>query len=122
VGRKSRNYDPAVYQSAGNDAEDDDGGILFTNAPAWNTFCVVLRDKGTMRFVKYVSQAARGDRWDVKGEVELAEDAFDGEDDDNDNDNDSQDADLGELGEDDVEEEVEFEEGDDQDVSSQEGA
>lgn len=122
VGRKSRNYDPAVYQSAGNDAEDDDGGILFTNAPAWNTFCVVLRDKGTMRFVKYVSQAARGDRWDVKGEIELAEDAFDGEDDDDDNDNDSQDADLGELGEDDVEEEVEFEEGDDEDVSSQEGA
>ncbi|KAK5086118.1 putative component of NuA3 histone acetyltransferase complex [Exophiala xenobiotica] len=110
VGRKSRKYDPAVYQSNGNDAEDDDGGILFTNAPAWNTFCVVLRDKGTMRFVKYVSQAARSDRWDVKGEIELAENAFDGEggvDDD--------DADLGELGEDDVEEEVEFEEGEDED-------
>jgi len=113
VGRKSRNYDPAVYQSNGNDAEDDDGGILFTNAPAWNTFCVVLRDKGTMRFVKYVSQAARGDRWDVKGEIELAENAFDGE-------GGVDDADLGELGEDDVEEEVEFEEGEDEDEDEDE--
>lgn len=45
-------------------------------------FSVVLRDKGTLRFVKYVSEAAGGDRWDVKGEVELSSDAFDGEEDD----------------------------------------
>jgi len=112
VGRKSRNYDPAVYQAHG--PEDDDGGILFTNAPAWNTFCVVLRDEGTMRFVKYISQAAKGDRWDVKGEIELAADAFDGDDEDGD-------GDLGEVGEDDVEEEIEFsEEGEEEEDEEEE--
>lgn len=72
VGRKA---DPAVYKSS-NGAEDEDDGILFANSPAWNRFSVVLRDKGTLRFVKYVSRAATGDRWDIKGEVELADDAF----------------------------------------------
>lgn len=100
VGKKAA-HDPAVYQSGDG---DDDGGILFSNAPGWNTFTVVLRDSGTMRFVKYVSRAAKGDRWDVKGEVELADDAFDGEDDEG----------LGEVEEDDVEEEIEFEPDDDE--------
>lgn len=84
TGRKA---DPAVYRSAN---EDDDDGILFTNAPSWNQFYVVLRDKGTLRFVKYVSQAAKGDRWDIKGEVELSPDAFD---DDQDEDGDLRDRD-----------------------------
>jgi prolyl 3-hydroxylase /prolyl 3,4-dihydroxylase len=66
--------DPAIYKSA---ADDEDDGILFTNTPNWNTLSVVLRDKGTLRFVKYVSRSATGDRWDIKGEVELASDAFD---------------------------------------------
>ncbi|KAI4264303.1 MAG: hypothetical protein L6R42_000578 [Xanthoria sp. 1 TBL-2021] len=34
----------------------------------WNTLGLVLRDKGVMRFVKYVSQQAKGDRWDILGE------------------------------------------------------
>lgn len=125
VGRKSRNYDPAVYQSNANGhgngmEDDDDGGILFTNAPTWNTFSVVLRDKGTMRFVKYVSQAAGGDRWDVKGEIELAGDAFDGEDGGENGDADADaDAEMGVLGDDDVEEEIEFD--DDQDEGSDDG-
>ena len=72
VGKKA---DPAIYKSAA----DDDDGILFTNTPAWNVFSVVLRDKGTLRFVKYVSEAVKGDRWDIKGEVQLAEDAFEDE-------------------------------------------
>lgn len=93
VGKKAV-HDPAVYQSG--DGEDD-GGILFSSAPAWNSFCVVLRDKGVMRFVKYVSEAAKGHRWDVKGEVELAADAFDGE----------EGSDVEELGEDDAGEEIE---------------
>ena len=76
VGRKS--VDPAVYNSANNQDEPDDS-ILFANPPSWNMFNVVLRDRGTLRFVKYISQAAKGDRWDIKGMVELAADAFDGE-------------------------------------------
>jgi hypothetical protein len=32
---------------------------------------LVLRDWGTLKFVKYVSRAAKGDRWDVTGEIEV---------------------------------------------------
>ncbi|EXJ76988.1 hypothetical protein A1O3_10145 [Capronia epimyces CBS 606.96] len=78
VGKKA---DPAIYKSSG---DDEDDGILFANPAAWNRFSVVLRDKGTLRFVKYVSQAATGDRWDIKGEVEVGEDAWDDEDGDGD--------------------------------------
>ncbi|KAK5727431.1 putative component of NuA3 histone acetyltransferase complex [Elasticomyces elasticus] len=57
--------DPAVYQATADD--DDDDGILFSNPAGWNTMSIVLRDQGTMRFVKYVSKAAKGDRWDFTG-------------------------------------------------------
>ncbi|KIV97817.1 hypothetical protein PV10_01523 [Exophiala mesophila] len=105
VGKRS---DPAVYRSSngGQGGDDDDGGILFANSPAWNKFSVVLRDKGTLRFVKYVSRAAAGDRWDVKGEVELAEDAFDG---DGEEDEDGPEDDDEEDGEDDGDEDDEAE-------------
>ncbi|OQU99884.1 hypothetical protein CLAIMM_05457 [Cladophialophora immunda] len=72
VGKKPA-HDPAVYRSA----DDEDDGILFASPPGWNKFCIVLRDKGTLRFVKYVSQAAQGDRWDLKGEVEVDEAGWD---------------------------------------------
>ncbi|KAF2226538.1 Oxoglutarate and iron-dependent oxygenase degradation C-term-domain-containing protein [Elsinoe ampelina] len=61
--------DPAVYKAAG--GEDEDDGILFTNPAGWNSLSVVLRDKGTLRFVKYVSRNAPGDRWDVVGCAEV---------------------------------------------------
>ncbi|KAI9740597.1 MAG: hypothetical protein M1834_005178 [Cirrosporium novae-zelandiae] len=54
--------DPAVYNAA------DDDGVLFSMAAGWNRLSIVLRDKGTLKFVKYVSRTARGDRWDVSGE------------------------------------------------------
>lgn len=56
--------DAAVYKAS---AGDDDDNILFFQAPAWNTMTIVLRDSGTLRFVGYVSQAAKGDRWDISG-------------------------------------------------------
>jgi len=66
VGKKAA-HDPAVYKAG--DEEDDDA-ILFTDSPSWNTLSIVMRDQGTLRFVKYVSQAGR-DRWDIKGEIEI---------------------------------------------------
>ncbi|KAK3112144.1 putative component of NuA3 histone acetyltransferase complex [Teratosphaeriaceae sp. CCFEE 6253] len=70
----ARASDPAVYQSAsGKGEEDEDGGVLFSNPPSWNTLSVVIRDQGTMRFVKYVSRRAPGDRWDVVGMCEMGE-------------------------------------------------
>ena len=98
--------DPAVYQAV----NDEDDGVLFSMPAGWNRMSIVLRDKGVLRFVKYVSAQASGDRWDVTGafgveddegedervgvgeeaEIEEAETEKDYDDDDNDT-NDSSD-------------------------------
>ncbi|KJX98180.1 Fe II 2-oxoglutarate-dependent dioxygenase like protein [Zymoseptoria brevis] len=75
---KRKKADPAIYQAAG---EDEDDGILFSNAASWNTMSFVLRDRGTLKFVKYVSKAAPGDRYDITGCVEVEPEADDDEDD-----------------------------------------
>ena len=61
--------DAAVYGSGG----DADDNILFFQAAAWNKMTLVLRDSGALRFVKYVSRRAPGDRWDVSGVFEIEE-------------------------------------------------
>ncbi|KAI7548301.1 hypothetical protein KC331_g4491, partial [Hortaea werneckii] len=66
--------DPAIYQSNG---DEDDDGILFSNPASWNTLSVVLRDQGTLKFVKYVSGKAEGDRWDFTGAVGVEDDEGD---------------------------------------------
>lgn len=65
AGKRREKADPAVYRSAGDGADD---GVLASFPAAWNTLSVVLRDTGVLRFVKYVSQSAQGDRWDVAAE------------------------------------------------------
>jgi len=76
--RRKTKADPAVYRSSG-DEEDD--GVLFSMPAGWNHLSVVLRDRGVLRFVKYVSKSAKGDRWDVCAEygVEFGEDEEDEE-------------------------------------------
>lgn len=64
--------DPAIYQAQD---DDEDDGVLFTMPACWNRLGIVMRDKGTMRFVKYVSRSAGGDRWDVFGEFEIMDQA-----------------------------------------------
>ncbi len=68
AGDDDSNEDAAIYKSS---AEEDN--ILFFQAAAWNKMSIVLRDSGTLRFVKYVSASAKGDRWDVSGTFEIAE-------------------------------------------------
>ncbi|KAK5655434.1 hypothetical protein OQA88_5705 [Cercophora sp. LCS_1] len=68
AGDDDSNEDAAIYKSS---AEDDN--ILFFQAAAWNKMTLVLRDSGTLRFVKYVSKSAKGDRWDVSGMYEIEE-------------------------------------------------
>ncbi|KAI1862272.1 hypothetical protein JX265_005552 [Neoarthrinium moseri] len=60
--------DAAVYKSSG-----DEDNILFFQAAAWNKLTIVLRDSGTLKFVKYVSRKAPGDRWDICGTYEIEE-------------------------------------------------
>jgi len=68
AGDDDDNEDAAIYKSS---AEDDN--ILFFQAAAWNKMTLVLRDSGTLRFVKYVSSSANGDRWDISGSFEIEE-------------------------------------------------
>lgn len=60
--------DAAIYKSSA-----DDDNILFFQAAAWNKLTIVLRDSGTLRFVKYVSRKAKGDRWDISATYEIEE-------------------------------------------------
>ena len=53
------------------EAEEEDDGTLLTVQPGFNRLLLVLRDEGVMRFVKYVSAAAQGPRWDICGEYEV---------------------------------------------------
>lgn len=77
--KKKLKADPAIYQPLADDEED---GVLFSMPAGWNRLGIVLRDRGVMRFVKYVSQRAKGDRWDLFGEFGN----FQSNDDDVDND------------------------------------
>lgn len=77
--KQQKKADPAVYQAAG---DDEDDGILFSNAASWNTMSIVLRDKGTLKFVKYVSGKAPGDRVDFVGCFEVEEENEEDEEED----------------------------------------
>ncbi|KAK0491445.1 Oxoglutarate and iron-dependent oxygenase degradation C-term-domain-containing protein [Armillaria novae-zelandiae] len=50
---------------------DEEDSTLLTVQPGFNRLLLVLRDERVMRFVKYVSAAASGSRWDVCGEYEV---------------------------------------------------
>lgn len=69
--KKSKKSDPAIYKAS---KEHGDDGVLFTMPAAWNRFSIVLRDSDVLKFVKYVSQSAKGDRWDIVGEWGVADD------------------------------------------------
>jgi hypothetical protein len=58
---------------------DEDDGVLVSTDAAWNVFSLVLRDTGVLKFVKYVSRAAWGGRWDVTSEWAVKEDEDDEE-------------------------------------------
>ncbi|PHH81664.1 hypothetical protein CDD82_253 [Ophiocordyceps australis] len=67
AGDDDASEDAAIYKSS----SDDDDNILFYQAAAWNKMTIVLRDRGTLKFVKYISQRAKGDRWDVCAEYHI---------------------------------------------------
>lgn len=51
--------------------DEEEDSTLLTVLPGFNRLLLVLRDERVMRFVKYVSAAADGSRWDVCGEYEV---------------------------------------------------
>jgi Rps23 Pro-64 3,4-dihydroxylase Tpa1-like proline 4-hydroxylase len=82
--RKKTKADPAVYRGAA--GEDEDDGVLFSMPASWNELSIVLRDKGLLRFVKYVSASAKGDRWDIVASFGVVDDDDDDENDDDEDD------------------------------------
>lgn len=91
--------DPAVYRGAkakeageGEDGDnedddeddDEDDPVLLTSQASWNTLNIFVRDKGILKFVKYVSKNAPGSRWDISAEwqVEYVGDDEDEDDED----------------------------------------
>ena len=75
--KKKVKSDPAVYKMS--DVEEGEG-LLFSMPAGWNRLGIVMRDAGTMRFVKYISNSAKGDRWDLVGEYGVTEEVGDDED------------------------------------------
>jgi len=73
-GESNGNHSSVVdhVPSGDEDVEDEeDDGALLTVYPGFNRFQLVLRDPAVMHFIKYVSAAAKGSRWDVCGEWEI---------------------------------------------------
>lgn len=68
AGEDDTTEDAAIYKSSG-----DEDNILFFQAAAWNKMVIVLRDSGTLKFVKYVSANAKGDRWDIAAAFDVEE-------------------------------------------------
>jgi len=64
---------PSHYSTHGDssDGPEEEDSTLLTVQPGYNRLLLVLRDERVMRFVKYVSAAADGSRWDVCGEYEV---------------------------------------------------
>ena len=52
-------------------SDEEDESTLLTVQPGFNRLLLVLRDEKVMHFVKYLSGAAEGSRWDVCGEYEV---------------------------------------------------
>ncbi|KAL3421218.1 pkhd-type hydroxylase tpa1 [Phlyctema vagabunda] len=73
--------DAAIYKAS---TGEEDDNVLFTMPASWNKMSIVLRDSGVLKFVKYVSGNAKGDRWDVGGSFGVQDLEDDDDDDDDD--------------------------------------
>ncbi|EDQ90687.1 uncharacterized protein MONBRDRAFT_16204, partial [Monosiga brevicollis MX1] len=60
--------------------DDAEGNDLLSVSASTNTLSIVLRDTGTMRFVKYLSGCALSSRWDILNVYDIAYDDDDEED------------------------------------------
>ena len=51
--------------------EPEGGAVLFYSLPGFNKLVLALRDQGVLRFVRYMSAAAQGSRWEVSAQYEV---------------------------------------------------
>jgi prolyl 3-hydroxylase /prolyl 3,4-dihydroxylase len=61
----AENEDNEAAEVYKHDNDDEDGGIVLSVSPRFNTLSLALRDDGTMRFIKYVSSVAPSNRYDI---------------------------------------------------------
>eukprot|EP00466_Bigelowiella_natans_P015212 jgi/Bigna1/67001/fgenesh1_pg.2_\ len=54
-----------------NGGNDEDGETLLSLHAGFNVLSIVVRDEGTLRFVKYLEKEAPGDRWDISVEYDV---------------------------------------------------
>ncbi|RKF80230.1 Prolyl 3,4-dihydroxylase TPA1 [Golovinomyces cichoracearum] len=83
--------DAAIYKHC---LDTEDENVLFTIPASWNKLSIVLRDRGVLKFMKYVSRNAKGDRWDISGTFGVAV-----EDSNEDSENEDEDGDTKSLSE-----------------------
>jgi len=76
AGDDDEDEDAAVYKTSD---ETEDDNVLFTMPASWNKLSIVLRDSGVLKFVKYVSKNAKGDRWDVNASFGVKIEEMEGE-------------------------------------------
>ena len=69
--KQDNEEEPTGSPSEPNEDDEDDESTLLSTQPGFNKLLLVLRDERVMRFVKYVSAAAPGSRWDICGEYEV---------------------------------------------------
>ncbi|KZO98146.1 hypothetical protein CALVIDRAFT_479244 [Calocera viscosa TUFC12733] len=72
-GANGNEADREAETADSDDSEEDETGTLLTAPASFNGLLIVLRDPKLMRFVKYVSAAAEGSRWDVCGEWQVGD-------------------------------------------------
>lgn len=71
-GSQDHDGDDDVDDAGNREQEDEeDESTLLTVQPSFNRLLLVLRDENVMRFVKYVSAAAAGSRWDLCAEFNV---------------------------------------------------
>jgi hypothetical protein len=75
------------------DGEEEEDSTLLSVSPGFNVLSLVMRDKGLMRFVKYVNATAPGSRWDVTTEYAVVQDADSDTDDDDSEDEETEEGD-----------------------------
>lgn len=61
----------AIYRTA------DQDSVVYEGQASWNKFSIMYRDPTVMKFVKYVSYAAPGSRWDINMTWKCIDDAID---------------------------------------------
>jgi Rps23 Pro-64 3,4-dihydroxylase Tpa1-like proline 4-hydroxylase len=69
--------DAAIYKAS---TGEEDDNVLFAMPASWNKMSIVVRDSGVLKFVKYVSKSAKGDRWDLGGVFEFKDEEDDEQD------------------------------------------